>query len=132
VAGAAALLLGGVYEALLVGFFFWQASLFVFALGAWALWRKYGVSAGRGLGRSEFDSLKAALQATAVYDRAGGDSASANDGAWDSEAVTILLGTSEKSENGSGIQTKPSGPKQTPRQTGRANDGYSARNASPA
>jgi hypothetical protein len=40
------------WEKLLAGYFVWQASLFLFALGALALWRKYGARPRGGVGLS--------------------------------------------------------------------------------
>jgi hypothetical protein len=36
------------WETLRVGYYFWQASLFVFAWGSWRLWRRYGESKREG------------------------------------------------------------------------------------
>jgi hypothetical protein len=45
------------WETLLVGYFVWQASLLLFALGSWTLWRKSKASARGGLGQSESEPV---------------------------------------------------------------------------
>lgn len=84
----------GVPGTLLGGYLYWQASLLLFALGAWALWWKYSAGARRGFARAESDSLKPALQRRATRVRTGGAFPSAGDDPWDREAAVILLGNS--------------------------------------
>ena len=105
---------------LLIGYYLWQASLLLFALGAWAMWREFGARASGGVTPAESASLKAAFLSAADRGR-GYNPCSARDNGGGAEAAATNLGNSGP-DNAAGIRLKPAAPSESPRQSGHAAD----------